>query len=235
MALILNIETSTEVCSVALAKEGKIISHREDTKGLNHAKLLAPFIDEVIKEAGITSKQLDAVAVSIGPGSYTGLRIGVSMTKGLCFGISKPAIAVPTLKALAKEVATKLQKDALYCPMIDARRMEVYTALFNRDNKEILKTSAKVITEDSFKEYLEQEKLIFFGNGSKKTRNLIKSTNAEFIDDITTSATHMVNISEDMYNNKEFVDTAYFEPLYLKDFIATVPKKGIIEKAINNN
>jgi len=235
MALILNIETSTEVCSVALAKDGKIISHREDTKGLNHAKLLAPFIDEIIKEAGITSKELDAVAVSIGPGSYTGLRIGVSMTKGLCFGISKPAIAVPTLQPLAKVVATKLQRDALYCPMIDAKRMEVYTALFNKDNKEILETSAKIITEDSFKEYLEKEKIIFFGNGSKKVKNLISSSNAEFLDDILPSADYMVAISEKMYNDQEFVDIAYFEPKYLKNFITTLPKQSIIEKAMNDN
>jgi len=235
MALILNIETSTEVCSVALAKNGKIISHREDTKGLNHAKLLAPFIDEIIKESGIISKDLDAVAVSIGPGSYTGLRIGVSMVKGLCFGINKPAIAVPTLRPLAKIVAAKLQEDALYCPMIDARRMEVYTALFNKENKELLKTSAKIINKDSFKEYLEKNKIIFFGNGSEKVKTLITSSNAEFLDNIKTSANHMVAISESMYNNQEFVDTAYFEPFYLKNFITTLPKKSIIEKAMSDN
>ena len=150
MALILNIDTSTTVCSVALAQDGKIIGIKESNEGLNHSVLLGVYIDDILNSHHIHAAQLDAIAVSMGPGSYTGLRIGVSTAKGLCFGANKPLLAVPTLQALARSVADQLQENALYCPMLDARRMEVYTAFFDRDNHTILDTKAEIITADSF-------------------------------------------------------------------------------------
>ena len=206
MALILNIDTSTTVCSVALAQDGKIIGIKESNEGLNHS----------------------VFAVSMGPGSYTGLRIGVSTAKGLCFGANKPLLAVPTLQALARSVADQLQENALYCPMLDARRMEVYTAFFDRDNHTILDTKAEIITADSFADLLAAQKVYFFGNGSEKVKSILASPNACFIDQVETSARHLVPLSEELYQQEQFVDTAYFEPFYLKDFIATVPKKKII-------
>lgn len=228
MALILNIDTSTTVCSVALAQDGKIIGIKESNKGLNHSVLLGVYIDDILNSHHIHAAQLDAVAVSMGPGSYTGLRIGVSTAKGLCFGANKPLLAVPTLQALARSVADQLQENALYCPMLDARRMEVYTAFFDRDNHTILDTKAEIITADSFADLLAAQKVYFFGNGSEKVKSILTSPNACFIDQVETSARHLVPLSEELYQQEQFVDTAYFEPFYLKDFIATVPKKKII-------
>ena len=145
MALILNIDTATSVCSVALAKDGKVITLKESNEGLNHSILLGTYTDEILKENNLNAHDLDAIAISMGPGSYTGLRIGVSLTKGLCFGAGKPLIAVPTLQALAQSVSSRLQEEAYYCPMIDARRMEVYTAFFDKDNRTIADTKAEII------------------------------------------------------------------------------------------
>lgn len=227
MALILNIDTSTSVCSVALADAGAIIAVKENDEGLNHSALLGSFIDDMLREKQLDAHQLDAVAVSMGPGSYTGLRIGVSMAKGLCFGAGKPLIAVPTLQALALAVSSKRNEDALYCPMLDARRMEVYTAFFDRENRPVTETKAEIIDEHSFAGLLEKHKIYFFGNGSDKIRNVITSPNACFIENIKTSARHIVQLSEQLFNQQQFADTAYFEPFYLKDFIATTPKKKI--------
>ena len=228
MALILNIDTSTYMCSVALANAGEIIAIKENDEGMNHSVLLGSFIDDMLREKQLDAHQLDAVAVSMGPGSYTGLRIGVSMAKGLCFGAGKPLIAVPTLQALALAVSSKLNEDALYCPMLDARRMEVYTAFFDRNNHPVTETKAEIIDEHSFAELLEKHKIYFFGNGSDKIRNVITSPNACFIENIKTSACHIVRLSEQLFNQQQFADTAYFEPFYLKDFIATTPKKKIL-------
>lgn len=228
MALILNIDTSTTVCSVALAQDGKIIGIKESNEGLNHSVLLGVYIDDILNNHHIHAAQLDAVAVSMGPGSYTGLRIGVSTAKGLCFGANKPLLAVPTLQVLARSVADQLQENALYCPMLDARRMEVYTAFFDCDNHTILDTKAEIITADSFADLLAAQKVYFFGNGSEKVKSILASPNACFIDQVETSARHLVPLSEELYQQEQFVDTAYFEPFYLKDFIATVPKKKII-------
>lgn len=228
MALILNIDTSTTVCSVALAQDGKIIGIKESNEGLNHSVLLGVYIDDILNSHHIHAAQLDAIAVSMGPGSYTGLRIGVSTAKGLCFGANKPLLAVPTLQALARSVADQLQENALYCPMLDARRMEVYTGFFDRDNHTILDTKAEIITADSFADLLAAQKVYFFGNGSEKVKSILASPNACFIDQVETSARHLVPLSEELYQQEQFVDTAYFEPFYLKDFIATVPKKKII-------
>lgn len=228
MALILNIDTSTTVCSVALAKDGETIRIKESNEGLNHSVLLGSYIDEILKENHITANQLDAVAVSMGPGSYTGLRIGVSMAKGLCFAAGKPLIAVNTLQALARAVSEQRQEDAYYCPMIDARRMEVYTAFFDRNNQTVIPTSAEIITETSFASILSGHKVFFFGNGSEKAKDLLTSPNASFIAGIDTSAANIEKIAEDKYQAGQFEDVVYFEPFYLKDFIATTPKKKVV-------
>lgn len=228
MALILNIDTATSVCSVALAQDGNIICVKENNEGLNHSTLLGTYIDEALRECKIEAKDLDAVAVSMGPGSYTGLRIGVSMAKGLCFGAGKPLIAVPTLQALAKAAAELMKEEALYCPMIDARRMEVYTAFFDRNNHTVADTKAEIITPDSFSELLQKNTVYFFGNGSNKVKDILRSPHARFIDNMETSARHLISLSEQLYKTSSFVDTAYFEPFYLKDFIATTPRKKIL-------
>lgn len=228
MALILNIDTSTSVCSVALAKNGKVIALKENNEGLNHSVLLGTYIDELLKETEITPHHLDAVAISMGPGSYTGLRIGVSMAKGLCFGAAKPLIAIPTLQALALSVSCRLQEDAWYCPMIDARRMEVYTAFFDKQNQTLIDTKAEIIDEHSFADLLANHKIYFFGNGSDKIKNILTAPNACYLEQVETSAAHMPEISEQHFAKKLFEDVAYFEPFYLKDFIATTPKKKVL-------
>lgn len=228
MSLILNIDTSTSVCSVALAKNGETFAIKENKEGLNHSILLGKYIDELLKENNLGSHELDAVAISMGPGSYTGLRIGVSMAKGLCFGAGKPLIAVPTLQALALSVSSQLKEKVLYCPMIDARRMEVYTAFFDLNNTPVVDTQAEIIDENSFAGLLAKHRIYFFGNGSEKVKSTLTSPNAHFIENIDTSARHMTQLSEQLWNKKQFVDVAYFEPFYLKDFIATTPKKKII-------
>ncbi|MDL2231605.1 tRNA (adenosine(37)-N6)-threonylcarbamoyltransferase complex dimerization subunit type 1 TsaB [Porphyromonadaceae bacterium OttesenSCG-928-L07] len=228
MALILNIDTSTEICSVALANDGKIIGLKENSEGLNHSLLLGTYVDELLKENNIETRQLDAVSVSMGPGSYTGLRIGVSLAKGLCFGASKPLIAVNTLQALAWSVSDRLKEDAWYCPMIDARRMEVYTAFYDQNNHTQIETKAEIIDSESFKDILEKHKVYFFGNGSDKVQEVLTASNAHFLADIKTSATNMVALSEARYKAKQFEDVAYFEPFYLKDFIATTPKSRLL-------
>lgn len=228
MSLILNIETSTTVCSAAIAKDGQVTSLRESREGLNHSALLGNYIDELLEEEGTDMHRLDAVAVSMGPGSYTGLRIGVSTAKGLCFGAGKPLIAVPTLQALALSVSSRMkEEDAWFCPMLDARRMEVYTAFFDSSNRRMGETRAEIITENSFADLLARRKIYFFGNGSGKIRKLLASPNACFIDGAETSARHIAGIAEQFFRERKFVDTAYFEPFYLKDFIATAPKKKI--------
>lgn len=228
MALILNIETSTSVCSVALARDGGVISYKENQEGLNHSVLLGTYIDELLRENQVDARQLDAIAVSMGPGSYTGLRIGVSMAKGLCFGSGKPLIAVPTLQALARSVSSRLQEDAWYCPMIDARRMEVYTAFFNRNNQVMIDTRASIIDEHSFEDLLKAHKIYFFGNGSEKVKNILHGPQVAYIDGVETSACYLTGIAEEHFQAGKFVDVAYFEPFYLKDFIATTPRKKVL-------
>ena len=228
MALILNIDTSTAVCSVALAKDGQTIALKENNEGLNHSVLLGTYVNEILQENNLTVAALDAVAVSMGPGSYTGLRIGVSMAKGLCYGAGKPLIAVPTLQALALSVANQYQEEALYCPMIDARRMEVYTAFYNRSNHMVIDTKAEIIDENSFAELLATNVIYFFGNGSDIIKNTLTSPNARFISGIETSARNLAPLAEQAWQNKQFVDVAYFEPFYLKDFVATTPKKKVL-------
>ena len=236
MALILNLESSTEVCSVSLAKNGLLIDSIENFEGQNHAKLLSVFTDDMINRNNLGFQQLDAVAISKGPGSYTGLRIGVSLAKGICYGNKIPLIAVNPLKAMAWHVAQNLEKyklndepDLLLCPMIDARRMEVYTALYTSNLDEVDSVDAQIIVEDSFVEKLAESKIVFFGNGSSKCSAQITSPNAIFLDDVRTSAQFMCSLSNKAFENNDFVNLAYFEPFYLKDFIAGIPKKNILK------
>lgn len=230
MAFLLNIETSSPVCSVALAKDGKIIASREDFDGKSHASLLTVFIDEVLKESGTDIQSLDAISVSKGPGSYTGLRIGVSAVKGICFGIQKPLIAISTLQALANGILMKnlnTTNASLLCPLIDARRMEVYSAIFDNNLVQQRDIKAEIIDENSFSNILEKKPILLFGDGSEKCKEKIRHKNAIFIDNIISSAEYMVSLSEDAYKLKQFEDVAYFEPFYLKDFVATIPKRKV--------
>jgi len=220
---ILNIETATKNCSVALAKEGKTILCKEIAEeGYSHAERLHVFIEEIIAEAGITVNDLAAIAVSQGPGSYTGLRIGVSAAKGLSYALGIPLIAVDTLKTLASQV---IVSTGIIIPMIDARRMEVYCAIYDDRLDEIEPVQAKIIDEHSFEEYLQRDSIYFFGDGAAKCREKIGvNRNAVFIDDINPSASAMIPFSEAAFNAKQFEDVAYFDPYYLKDFVAG-PKK----------
>ena len=229
MSLILNIETATEICSVALAKDGKLIALKENTEGLKHASLLTVFIKEIFNESGISIKDLEAVAVSKGPGSYTGLRIGVSAAKGIAYAGNIPLIATSTLQALANGVSKQLNvdKNTWLCPMIDARRMEVYTSFFDYENQKQKEISADIIDENSYSEILKDRSIIFFGNGAKKCKVALQSPNAQFVDDALCSARDMIELSYNAFKNKKFEDVAYFEPFYLKDFVATVPRKNI--------
>ncbi len=238
MALILNIETATEVCSVNLARDGKVVAERESLEGLNHSKLLTVFIDEILSESNIKPEELDAVAVSKGPGSYTGLRIGVSVAKGLCYSLDIPLISVGTIEAMGKYAAANRKQylpeginagNTLFCPMIDARRMEVYTALYDAEGKNIEPVSAKIIDKDSFSEYLNRQPVLFFGNGAEKCKPAITHPNALFYGPSGASARFMINMAEMKFNKKTFEGVAYFEPFYFKDFVATIPKNKVIK------
>ncbi|MGA3013431.1 MAG: tRNA (adenosine(37)-N6)-threonylcarbamoyltransferase complex dimerization subunit type 1 TsaB [Bacteroidales bacterium] len=233
MSLILNIETATGVCSVALARDGKLLCIKESNIKNSHAEVLTKFIDEVIKTEGIFLNELDAIAVSEGPGSYTGLRIGVAAAKGLCFGLDKPLIGVSTLGVMAvgmvNSYSSYQKANILYCPMIDARRMEVYCAIFTEDGKEVREIRAEIIEENSFHEFFGKNKVIFAGDGAMKCRPLLeKNPNAFFLDYFKTSAKFMIEISEKKFSEKRFENLAYYEPYYLKDFIAGKPRvKGL--------
>jgi tRNA threonylcarbamoyladenosine biosynthesis protein TsaB len=230
MSNILLIETATKVCSVGLAQGSKIVALREDqSMQYSHSSLLTSFIDEVVKEAGIGFHQLDAVAVSMGPGSYTGLRIGVSAAKGLCYALDIPLIAINTLHSLAATAVEsgKAQAD-FFVPMIDARRMEVYNAVYDQSLNEIRETSAEIIDENAFTHLLENGKVAFFGDGAPKCKELINHSNALFYDDIHPGVSGLLNFALEKFIQKQFEDLAYFEPFYLKDFVAGKPKvKGL--------
>ena len=241
MALILNIETSTEVCSVALARDGVVIFSRESLSGQNHAMLLTVFINEIMAEANIAIEQIDAVAVSGGPGSYTGLRIGVSVAKGICYAFGLPLCAITSLEAMAHHVMNNLKDlyqpksdKVIYCPMIDARRMEVYSALYDVNGVQILGIQADIIDHQSYLPFLEDVEVLFFGNGAEKCRHIITNPNAVFLERIITSAKNMVPLAERDYHLKKFVDVAYYEPFYLKDFVATIPSKNIFNNGKNH-
>lgn len=231
MPTIINIETSTEVCSVSLCKDNKVVALKENKEGLNHAKMLTLFVDELLKENNLDIKNIDAIGVSKGPGSYTGLRIGVSTAKGLCYGAQIPLIGISTLQAMSVDAINKSENtaaDTWFCPMIDARRMEVFCAFYDRNNDIQKDIAAEIIDEKSFKEILDSRKVVFFGNGAAKCKESITHENAIFIDNIQASATNMASLSNESFTNKQFEDVAYFEPFYLKDFVATTPKKKIL-------
>jgi len=223
---ILSIETSTTVCSVAITVDGSTLASQKLFLEKSHSTLLTVVIEQTMRQVGMEMKELDAIAVSKGPGSYTGLRIGVSTAKGLCYALDKPLIAVNTLLVMANEVNRQNHSQALLCPMIDARRMEVYTALYDAELNELEKTSAKILEENSFDETLNQKQVLFFGNGADKFMALkIGVVNAVFIDDITPSAWSVGLLANQAFLKSDFEDVAYFEPFYLKDFLATKPKK----------
>lgn len=230
MATILSLETSTEVCSVALAKDGNVILHKVHFEGQAHATLLASFIQDLLNEANIKPLDIDAVAVSCGPGSYTGLRIGVSTAKGLCYGWGIPLIAIDTLKVLccgAIKNMTDCKDNVWLCPMIDARRMEVYTGFFDKNLTQHIKTSAEIINEDSFSDIISERPIVCFGNGAEKCKQTLVSSNVSFLDNIKPLATNMTEVAEIYFNEKRFEDVAYFEPFYLKEFVATVGKNKV--------
>lgn len=219
MALILNLETATKNCSVSLSENGKIISIKElNTGGFSHAEKLHPFIEEVLAKSNYALSDLDAVSISKGPGSYTGLRIGVSSAKGICYGNDIPLISISTLESMASSQKGKSQ---FILPLLDARRMEVYASVFNSEGLEIRETRAEIIDETSFSEFLEKGKVLFFGDGAEKCKSIIPHENAIYLDDFHPSAEDMGEIAENMFVNKQFEDVAYFEPFYLKDFVAT--------------
>ena len=222
MSLILHLETATTVCSVALSFEGKLISLKEENNGYTHAEHLSLFIEDVLLLAGKKMTDIDAVAISKGPGSYTGLRIGVATAKGICYGLNKPLIAVNTLLSLANIAADKYGDRYLICPMLDARRMEVYTAMFDGSLTEINQTQALIISEESIEQFDTKETICFFGDGMPKCKELLgRYANHVFIDGLIPSAKEMAQLSEIRFKNKQFEDVAYFEPFYLKDFMIT--------------
>ena len=229
MACILNIETSTNVCSVAVVDEGHVIWNEEDHSGPNHAVTLGVFVDQALSFIGNDGLQLEAVAVSSGPGSYTGLRIGVSMAKGLCYGREAKLIAVPTLEAMCVPLllGDDIEEDALLCPMLDARRMEVYAAVYDRALREVKAVGAVVIDENSFADVLNEKIVYFFGPGAAKCKEVITHPNARFIDGIEPLAKDMAPLATKRFYKQQFEDVAYFVPFYLKEFQAILPKKLI--------
>ena len=228
MANILNIDTSTDVCSVALTSEGTVLEHREDYEGQNHAKVLSSFINDMLDYATPRGIKLDAVAVSMGPGSYTGLRIGLSEAKGLCFGSDIPLIGISTLELLTVTVMFRefWDDDILFVPMIDARRKEVYTGVYDLALNKIMQPQPLILDENSFQEYKDKQ-IVFFGNGSDKAKDIIQLPNARFIKNIRPEAVNMMALSERSFRNNNLIDIAYSTPEYLKDFQSTTPKKKI--------
>jgi tRNA threonylcarbamoyladenosine biosynthesis protein TsaB len=226
MALILCIETATEVCSVGLFRDEILLGIKESSDRNVHSAMLTTFIDEVLRSANVVFDDLDAVAVSMGPGSYTGLRIGVATTKGLCYAIEKPMIAIPTLQAMAVGINNQA---SLVCPMIDARRMEVYCGLYDDKNIEIREVRAEIIDEFSFQEFLADHTVVFGGMGAEKCKSILENNpNATFVDGFQASARFMAGLAAEKFRLQQFENLAYFEPFYLKDFVAGKPRvKGL--------
>lgn len=230
MSCILHIDTSTSVCSVAVSQDGTCLFNKEDHSGPNHSITLGIFIDEALALVDSQGIMLDAVSVSGGPGSYTGLRIGVSMAKGICYGRELKLISVPTLELLCVPVLLnhdEIEDNALLCPMIDARRMEVYAALFDRALKPIRETQADVVDENTYKQWLNKRPVYFFGNGAAKCMEQINHPNARLIEDIEPLAKWMLPLAEKRMIQERFEDVAYYTPFYLKDFVAKEAKKLI--------
>jgi tRNA threonylcarbamoyladenosine biosynthesis protein TsaB len=232
--MILCLETATSVCSAALCSSDGVVSFRESRENKSHATQLTLFIEELLDNAGLGAGELDAVAVSKGPGSYTGLRIGASVAKGIAYAASIPLIGINTTTSMFygikinSEKKYGIDKNSLFCPMIDARRMEVYYTIFDAAGKIIKDTSAEIINEKSFSSFPESVRILFFGDGSEKCRYIINHKNSVFAEDFQVSAIYMQQPAYEAFDNKHFENIAYFEPFYLKDFIATIPKNNII-------
>ncbi|MFZ5431087.1 MAG: tRNA (adenosine(37)-N6)-threonylcarbamoyltransferase complex dimerization subunit type 1 TsaB [Bacteroidota bacterium] len=233
MALILLLETATEVCSAAVAQDGKVIAARESTNGFNHSEKLTVFISELMDDPALKNARLDAVCASSGPGSYTGLRIGISAAKGICYASDIPLIAVSTLDAMAHYAANREAfplpegRKILFCPMLDARRMEVYTALYDHTGKRLTEVSARIIDANSFSEEFQDHSILFMGNGAEKCREVITRPYALYDREILASARFMSVLAEERFQAGKFENVAYFEPFYLKDFVATIPRNKL--------
>ena len=229
MACILHIDTSTDVCSVAVSEDSHVIFDQEDHSGPNHAERLGTFVDEALSFTDNHAIPFDAVSVSQGPGSYTGLRIGVSMAKGICYARGLKLLAVPTLELLCVPVLLRelVEEGALLCPMIDARRMEVYAGVYDRALKPVREVQADVVTSETYKAYLDKQPVYFFGNGAAKCMEAIAHPNARLIEGIVPLAKWMQPLAERRLLNNQTEDVAYFVPYYLKDFVAKMPKKLI--------
>ena len=228
MSCILNIETSTNVCSVAVSQDGSCIFNKEDHEGPNHAVILGVFVQEALSFIDSHAIPLDAVAVSCGPGSYTGLRIGLSMAKGICYGRDVKLIAIPTLELMCVPLllVEKInEENALLCPMIDARRMEVYSQFFDRALNEVRSISADIVENNTYDDILAQQPVYFFGNGAEKCHEVLTHHNAHIIEGIVPLAKNMYPLAEKRMANEQFEDVAYFVPFYLKDFVAKEAKK----------
>jgi tRNA threonylcarbamoyladenosine biosynthesis protein TsaB len=225
LSLILNIETATSVCSVCLSDNEKIIAYKELNEGFTHAENLHVFVRDVLKESGHTIHELEAIAVSKGPGSYTGLRIGVSAAKGLSYALNIPLIGVDTLQIMTSAVVDKTEKGPVYCPMIDARRMEVYTAVYDSNLNTMVPVNALIADENTVQQFISYSKIYFFGDGMAKCKELLqKFPNAFFIENIFPSSKNMAEIALQKFKEKKFEDVAYFEPYYLKEFFITSKK-----------
>lgn len=228
MPTIIHIETATEFCSCALSVADEIVVSKISDYKMAHSKTLGVFVEEIMQVVRENNMQVDAISVSSGPGSYTGLRIGVSQAKGLSYGLNIPLISIPTPLIMAYSVKDMVDAETLLCPMIDARRMEVYATLYDTSLEILKDTEAQILDESSYSEILSERKVCFFGNGAQKFTDIIDNENALYIDNINPQATSMVQLALEKFNKKEFVDTAYFEPFYLKEFNATTPKKNIL-------
>ncbi len=232
--MVLCIETATNLCSVALCNSDGVTSLRESMEIKSHASKLTVFIDEILKGNGIKARELEAVAVGKGPGSYTGLRIGVSVAKGIAYGASLPLIGIETTLSMFWGMVSQIQeisndvKNTLLCPMIDARRMEVYDAIYDAEGNIFREISAEIISESSFEDIPESKSIIFFGDGSAKCRQYIRRKNVYFAEDFRISASYMQIPVYKALNSDHFEDVAYFEPFYLKDFITSIPRKNIL-------
>ena len=232
--MIICLETATNICSVALCDDAGVISMRQNSELKSHASMLTVFIDELLREYGIRAKDLEAIAVSKGPGSYTGLRIGVSVAKGIAYAASIPLIGVDTTLSMfwglsgTQYYSSGNEVSYLYCPMLDARRMEIYYALYDSDGNTVKEISAEVIDENSFNNIPVSKRIIFFGDGAVKCKEIIKRNNTFFVDDFKISASYMFIPASKALKTHDYEDIAYFEPFYLKDFIASKPRKNIL-------
>lgn len=236
MALILSIETGTDVCSVALANDGELMALRESDEGRDHAKKVALFVDELLRETGVQPSDIDAIAVGKGPGSYTGLRIGVSFAKGMCYALNIPLIAIGSLDALTEvaredydagilDIEEEEWQQAVLCPMVDARRMEVYSQIFDTEGSAKSDVVAEVVTAESYAPWRSNHRLVIFGNGARKCTDTL--SDAIFVE-VAPSARGIVRLAEEAFNAEHFEDLAYFEPFYLKDFIVIPSKKKLL-------